>query len=82
MVVTNNVFLCGGGYGRGNGERSESITVVVGNGGKDEKDNGQVFFVNCIISSSFYRFFYVCPFFFVCQAILFFSFIDIVLFLL
>jgi hypothetical protein len=40
MVVTNNVFLCGGGYGRGNGERSESITVVVGNGGKDEKDNG------------------------------------------
>jgi hypothetical protein len=40
MVVTNNVFLCGGGYSRGNGERSESITVVVGNGGKDEKDNG------------------------------------------
>jgi len=40
MVVSNNVFLCGGGYGRGNGEWSESITVVVGKGGKDGKDNG------------------------------------------
>jgi hypothetical protein len=40
MVVTNNVFLLGGGYGRGYSERSNSITVVVEKGGKYEKDNG------------------------------------------
>jgi hypothetical protein len=40
MEATNNVFLFGGGYGRGYSERSNSITVIVGKGGKYEKNNG------------------------------------------